>query len=121
MGLLKENADAESLLWRKNAPIYTRVHNSSPTQYKQNATVSNSMIADDCIIEGTVVNSILFRGVRIGKGTRVENSILFQGSMVSENASLNCIVTDKNVVVTNSINLSGTASMPFYIPRGEKI
>ena len=111
----------ESLLMRKDAPIFTRVHNSAPVVYKSGATVKNSLIADECIIEGTVINSIVFRGVKIEKGAVVKNSILFRGTYVERDAELNCIVTDKDVHVTEGVKLSGNDNMPFYIQKGRKI
>ena len=79
------------------------------------------MIADDCVIEGTVINSILFRGVRVEKGALVKNSVLFRGTRVERNASLNCIVTDKDVQITEGVTLSGNDNMPFYIQKARKI
>ena len=110
-----------SLLGQKDAPVFTRVHNSAPVSYKSGAKVENSMIADECVIEGTVINSILFRGVKVEKGAVVKNSVLFRGTHVSKNATLNCIVTDKDVYVSEGITLSGNENMPFYIQKGRKI
>ncbi len=119
---LAKNSEArESLLEKKNAPIYTRVHNSSPVVYKSTAKVEGSMIADECIIEGTVINSVLFRGVHVSKGAVVKDSVLFSGTHVGKNASLNCIVTDKDVYVSDNVSLSGNENMPFYVQKGRKI
>ena len=121
---IKLATDAEaraSLLWRKEAPIFTRVHNSAPVIYKSEANVESSMIADDCVIEGTVINSILFRGVRVEKGAVVKNSVLFSGTYVGKNASLNCIVTDKDVFISDGVTLSGNESIPFYIEKRRKV
>lgn len=101
--------------------IYTKVRNSTPTKYESTAVVENSLIADGCIIEGTVKNSILFRGVKIGKGTVVENSIMLQDTYTGENVQLNCVVTDKNVVIRDGRRLSGHETMPFYIEKGAMI
>ena len=106
---------------KKDAPIFTRVHNSAPVVYKSTATVKNSLIADECIIEGTVINSVLFRGVKVAKGAVVKNSVLFRGTYVESGAELNCIVTDKDVHVTEGVKLSGNKNMPFYIQKGRKI
>ena len=111
----------ESLLMKANAPIFTRVHNSAPVVYKSTATVKNSMIADECIIEGTVINSVLFRGVKVAKGAVVKNSVLFRGTYVDSGAELNCIVTDKDVHVTEGVKLSGNDNMPFYIQKSRKV
>ena len=110
-----------SLLEKKNAPIFTRIHNSAPTVYKSGAKVEGSMIADDCVIEGTVINSVLFRGVHVAKGATVKDSVLFSGTTVCKNASLNCIVTDKDVTVSEGVNLSGNENMPFYVQKARKV
>ena len=111
----------ESLLGKKEAPIFTRVHNSAPTKHTGTAKVENSIIADECVIEGTVINSVIFRDVKIEKGAVVKNCVLFHGSHVGKNAKLNCIVADKDVHVTDGVNLSGNDNMPFYIQKGRKI
>ncbi len=98
--------------------IYTKIRNSAPTKYEESATVCNSMIADGCDIEGSVENSIIFRGVRIGKGSVVKNSILLQDTYVGANVTLNCVITDKNVVIKDGRMLSGYETMPFFIGKG---
>jgi glucose-1-phosphate adenylyltransferase len=118
MELVTSEKARESLLYKKEAPIFTRVHNSAPVVYTSSARVENSLIADDCVIEGTVINSVISRGVHIGKGAVVKNSILFQRTDVEKNAELNCIVTDKNVKITEGVKLSGNENMPFFIQKG---
>ncbi len=121
MELVNNEKARESLLWKKEAPILTRVHNSAPTKHYPSAKVENSMIADECSIEGTVINSVIFRDVTIEKGAVVKNSVLFHGTHICKNASLNCIVADKDVLVTEGVTLSGNDNMPFYIQKGRKI
>ena len=121
MELVNSEKARESLLGKKEAPIFTRVHNSAPTMHSSSAKVENSMIADECVIEGTVINSVIFRNVTIEKGAVVKNCVLFHGTHVCKNASLNCIVADKDVHVTAGVNLSGNDNMPFYIQKGRKI
>ena len=70
------------------------------------------------MIEGEVENSIIFRGVHVARGSAVRNSILMQDTIVSKNVSLNCVITDKNVVIRDGRTLSGHDSMPFYIDKG---
>ncbi len=121
MDLARNDNARVSLLWKKESPIYTRVHNSAPAVYKSGAIVEKSMLGDECIIEGTVINSILFRGVHVEKGAVVKNSVLFRGTYVGKGASLNHIVTDKDVHVTDGVTLSGNENMPFYVQKGRKI
>ena len=79
------------------------------------------LIADGCVIDGTVENCILFRGVRVGKGAVVKNSILFQDTFVGDNTSLNCVISDKNVVIHEGVTLSGASTLPFYLEKGKMI
>ena len=116
MKLLDNDARAR-LFGIKNYPILTKVRNSAPTRYCEGAKVINSVVAEGCIIEGTVENSIIFSGVHVGKGAVVRNSILFQDSYVCPDATLNCVIADKNVMIKDGRTLSGHSSMPFYIGK----
>ena len=116
MKLLEADA-RERLFGIKNRPVLTKVRNSAPTRYCDGAKVTNSVVAEGCVIEGTVENSIIFRGVHVGKGAVVKNSILFQDSYVCPNAELNCVIADKNVMIKDGRVLSGHKTMPFYIGK----
>ena len=117
MDLLSDSEARRSLFETPNRPIYTKVRNSEPTYYSTESRVSDSLLADGCHIEGTVEHSILFRGVRVGKGSVVRNCILRQDTVVGENASLNCVITDKNVRLSDAVSLSAVAAQPYYIPK----
>ncbi len=121
MELISDGEARKALFHEKNRPIYTKVRNSPPAKYIGNATVKNSLIADGCVIEGHVENSILFRGVKVGENTVVKNSILFQDTFTGENVSLNYVLTDKDVVIRDGVNLSGAQSMPIYVAKGKMI
>jgi len=98
--------------------IYTKVRDSAPSKYSDTACVKNSLVSDGCLIDGTVENSILFRGVKVAKGAVVKNCILMQDCYIGENASINCVVTDKNVVIRDRRNLSGCPEQPYIIKKG---
>ena len=110
-----------SLLGIPERRIFTRVHNSAPVVYLNGSSVDNSLIADDCVIEGKVENSILFRGVKIGRGSVVKNSILFGGTTVGRDCDLNCVVTDKSVTISDFCRLSGHESLPFYVSKMRRV
>ena len=101
--------------------IYTKVRDSAPSKYGEKAQVSNSLISDGCVIEGVVENSILFRGVKVGKGAVVRNSIIMQDCVISAGASLDCVITDKNVIVTEKRRLSGCEMLPYFIQKGKHL
>ena len=121
MELLGDPENRAMLFDVKNRPIYTKVRNSAPTRYSATSSVKNSLIADGCIIDGNVENSILFRGVKVSRGATIKNSILFQDTIIGENVFTNCIITDKNVVVRDGRILSGHESLPFFIEKGKMV
>ena len=121
MELIKDKDVRNQLFGVKDRPVYTKVRNSAPTYYSPDAKVTNSLIADGCEIFGEVENSILFRGTKIGKGTKVKNSILFQDTFTGENVVLNCVIADKNVVIRDNKVLSGDETLPFYLAKGKMI
>ena len=111
----------KSLFDVPNRPVYTKVRNSTPTYYSDTSNVKNSMIADGCVIEGTVENSILFRGVKVGRNCTVKNCILMQDTITGENVFLNYVIADKNVVIRDGRMLSGCDVQPYYIEKGKMI
>ena len=120
MAMLSQEA-REGLFGIKNRPVLTKVRNSAPTKYMEGADVKNSFIADGCVIEGTVENSILFRGVKVGRGTVVKNSILMQDTYTGSDVTLNCVITDKDVTIRDGRYLSGHETMPFFVGKGGSV
>ncbi len=110
-----------SIFGVRNRPVFTKVRNSAPASYVDGAIVRNSLIADGCVIEGTVENSILFRGVKVGKNTHIKNSIIMQDTITGENVYLNCVIADKNVVIRDGRVLSGHETRPFFIDKGANV
>ena len=105
-------------LFSKDRPIHTKVKDGAPAKYGQSAVVKNSLIGSGCIIEGEVENSILFRGVYVGTGAKIKNSIVMQDGRVYENTSLDQVIVDKRVNVRPYSNLKGNESYPLIIPKG---
>lgn len=115
--LLNKSVRDELFGLENDMPIYTKIKDSVPTKYAKGADVSNSIIADGCHIEGTVKNSILFRGVHIGKGSSVENCILMQKSDVMDNCLLENVIFDKEVVLRSGKKLIGQDTYPMVIGK----
>ena len=98
------------------SPIYTKIRDDNPTRYIGDSKVKNTMVADGCVIEGEVENCILFRGVKIGKGAVVKNSIIMQDTTVRDNAQIDYVITDKEVIVSEGRSLKGSSSFPVFVP-----
>lgn len=108
-------------LFPAGRPIYTKVRDEAPAKYGLEADVENSLVADGCVIEGSVENSILFRGVKVARGAKVRNSIVMQGSEIGENANIDCVIMDKDVTVRSNRTLMGYNTYPVYIAKGSSV
>ena len=78
-------------------------------------------LVEGCRIEGTVVNSILFPGVTVEKGAKVEDCILFRGTTVREEARLSHVITDKHVELLPGRTMVGHTAYPIVIAKGSVI
>ena len=97
--------------------IYTKIRDDNPTRYIEGAKARNVMVADGCVIEGDVEDSVLFRGVKVAKGAKVKNCILMQDSVVEAGANIEYLIMDKNVTITAGKEMKGTGSFPVYIDK----
>lgn len=101
--------------------IYTKIRDDNPTRYINDAKVKNVMVADGCVIEGEVENSVLFRGVKIKKGAKVKNCVLMQDTVIEENASVEYVITDKNVTISEGKSLTGNDTFQVYVAKGQVV
>ena len=101
--------------------VYTKVNDSAPAKFADTAVVKNSLISDGCLIEGTVENCVLFRGVKIGKGAVVRNCVLMTDNIVGENCNMSYVVSDKNSVIRDNRMLAGCEIQPYFINKGSLI
>lgn len=103
------------------APVFTKIRDDNPTRYIGDAKATNALVADGCTIEGEVENSILFRGVKIGKGAKVKNCILMQDTVVEADASIEYMITDKKVTITAGKSMKGESSYPLLIQKSDRV
>ena len=101
--------------------IYTKIRDDNPTRYINGSKAKNVMVADGCVIEGEVENSILFRGVHIGKGAKVKNCVLMQDTVVEAGASVEYVITDKDVMITENKSLTGNDSFQVFVAKGQTV
>ncbi|MED3561776.1 sugar phosphate nucleotidyltransferase [Bacillus xiapuensis] len=107
-------------LFLKEQPILTKVKDEPPTKYIKGSIVKNTMIANGCLINGSVENSIISRGVKIGKGAVIKNCIIMQKCQIEDNCFLDSVILDKDVKVQAGTRLTGTAQNPYVIRKGTK-
>lgn len=115
MDLFDSNIRRE--LFNAQRPIYTKVRDDMPSKYGLGSSVKNSLVAQGCVIDGSVNNCIISKGVYIGKGAKVSNCIIMQDSIVGDNTNLNYLIIDKDVKINNGRSLMGFESYPIYITK----
>ena len=117
LSLIKK--DVRRGMFASNHPIYTKVRDRVPTYYGESCEIENCIIADGCMLDGEVENSVLFRQVTICEGAEVEDCIIMNDSVVGEGAKLKYVILDKDVTVRPGAKLYGTAKNPIIVKRGE--
>ena len=113
--------DVRHDLFGANHPVYTKVRDRVPTYYGENCELEDVIVADGCMIDGEVENSVLFRQVTICEDAEVEDCVIMNDTVVGKGAELKYVILDKNVTVTAGAKLIGTKKNPIVVKRGETV
>ena len=119
LNLLSKEISQE--LFFSGGPVFTKTKDEPSTFYSEDSQVYNSLVANGCIIEGTVENCIVFRGVKIGKNAIVKNSILMQKSVVHDNAIVVNTIMDKYSSIGEGLRITGNSSMPYVVEKSKEL
>ncbi len=98
-------------------PVYTKTREDAPAKYMPGCKVTGSLIADGCVIEGTVENCVLFRGVHVGKGAHLKDSIIMQDSDIGADCELENVIFDKDVTIRKGARLISDKMYPIVIGK----
>ncbi len=109
--------DIRYRLFDYQRPIYTKVRDDAPSRYGLDSDVKNSLIAQGCVINGSVTDSIISKGVQIGRGAKITGCIIMQDCVIGDDAEISYTVIDKDVRVSRSSKLCGSPSYPMYISK----
>ena len=85
--------DLSDQSWR----IFTATGVRPPSVIGRSADIQSSLIANGCCVDGEVKRSILFPGVTVQPGARIEDSIVFSDSFIAGGATLRSAIIDKMV------------------------
>ena len=102
-------------------PILAKEDDEAASYIAPETRCVDSLIGDGCLIEGEVEGSILFPGVKVGKGSSVKNCILFKNMTVEENVTLKCVIADKNVRLRSGGTLIGHESYPLVVSKNSVV
>ncbi len=87
--------------------ILTKDKITTPTCYKKDARVKNTLIAGGCTVSGSVENSVIYGNVTLGRGSVVKNSILMPDVIIGENAYIENAILDKRTIVASDAAVIG--------------
>ena len=59
--------------------------------------------------------------MRIEQGAVLKNCIIMQDTIIGLGATLNYIISDKDVTVDGGVTLAGSPKLPLVVPKGSKI
>ena len=113
--------DVREGIFHAHHPIFTKVRDRVPTYYGDRCQVENSLLADGCILEGSVKHSVLFRDVVVEEGAKVESCVLMNNATIGKSAQLQYVILDKDVTISAGTKMIGTPSAPIIIKRGETV
>lgn len=119
MELLQSKVRTE--LFAADRPVYTRILDEAPVIYGLGSSIRNSMVADGCYIDGEVHNSIISRGVHIGKGCKISNCIIMQGTHIGDGSTLSCVIVDKNAQIGENVHLQGSMTYPVCVSKAARV
>jgi glucose-1-phosphate adenylyltransferase len=97
MALLEDNPELD--LYDREWLIHTRSEERAPAKVGPTAQVHRSLVSHGCVINGTVVNSVLSPGVRVEVGAVVRDSIVMFDTVIRAGAVVDRAILDKEVVV----------------------
>lgn len=102
-------------------PVRTKNREEVSTYYGEHASARNCLVADNCIIEGELENSIVFSGVRIGQGAKLKNCIIFSKCVLGQWTQLECVIADKYSAFSPGAVLVGNEKLPIVVPKNSSI
>ena len=97
LALLEDRPELD--LYDPDWVIHTRSEERAPAKVGATAQIHRSLISHGCVIDGTVVNSVLSPGVRVDVGAVVRDSIVMFDSVIRAGAVVDRAILDKEVVV----------------------
>ena len=106
-----------------NSPwtIYSSNPSLPPHYIGNEARVHNSMLNEGSVIFGEVDHSVLFSGVKIGKGAKVTNSVIMPFTKIEENAVIDHAIVAQNCVISAGAVVTGEAGAIAVVPEGEVV
>lgn len=97
------NKEKNIFLQKPEWRIHTVEDHEPPSYLDECAKVEQSLISEGCEIYGTIENSVLFSGVKIGKGSHIKNAVILPHTIVEENVWIENAVIGSQSLIKNGV------------------
>jgi glucose-1-phosphate adenylyltransferase len=105
-------------LFTKTYPyVETKPIDEPPAKYNIGAKIINTIIGSGSILNGHVLNSVLFNRVYVGDNVFIKNSVIMDGSIINDNCKIENAIIDKKVVVSSGKEIVGDNNNPVVIAK----
>jgi glucose-1-phosphate adenylyltransferase len=101
------NSESNIFLQNPEWKIHTVENNAPPLFMDECARAQQSLLSEGCEIYGTIEKSVVFSGVKIGKGARIKNAVILPNTIVEENVWIeNAVIGSETIVKSGVIIVS---------------
>lgn len=91
----------------KNWKIYARNTAEPPHYVGRHCEIKNSIITEGCEIDGTISNSVISSGVKIGKGAVITGCNIMPGAHIEEGAKVSYSIVGPNAIIRKNAVVGG--------------
>lgn len=102
------STETNPILQHPDWPVYTADSLQPPMYLDEGGELQQSLVSEGCAINGRVENSVLFYGVKVGKGAVIKDSVILPNTVIEDNAVINRAVIGSDTVVEHGVKI-GTA------------
>ena len=102
------STETNPILQHPDWPVYTADSLQPPMYLDEGGELQQSLVSEGCAINGRVENSVLFYGVKVGKGAVIKDSVILPNTVIEDNAVINRAVIGSGTVVEHGVKI-GTA------------
>ncbi len=115
------NEDSSLNLYDTDWHIYSRNPVMPPHYAAKGADISESMVTEGCIVEGKVENSILFAGVVISQDADVNHSVVMPNTIIGNNSTVNYSIIGENVIIGCDVKFQGGSPLKISVIGPEAV
>ena len=101
--------------------IYSSNQPFPPHYIGKDAKIKKAMVSEGSMVLGEVEHSIIFPGVRIGKGAKVTNSVIMPSTVIKDGAVVDYAIVAQNCEIAEGAKVTGELGAITVVAEGETV